>query len=272
MSRILEGIAAKIVGGGSSSDTKYQDVPGMLNTIFNLDGDHGSAITTVVKKTLIGSNVYIESTLNNEDDFMVPLMSVLCQTYVGYVLTALQIYQSVDRYRTISNTIGRVATESITEEALANVDPKEIITSMFSGESTGMEALRDSKFRSDIDEAVKHLAAGRLIEFDFTVSDTTKEIDDPSQKADTRGLVTVPLYVQLYPTSMPPDVAEALVQFNYPERFWRRLAKAMSREIHFFRDFILGLDMVNRHDEVLKKDTNNVLSDFYKSKISKQST
>lgn len=272
---ILGGIAAKIGGGSRASGFETQDMPGMLNSLFNLDGDHGNALTTVVKKTLIGSNVYIEDALNKEDDTMVPLMSVLCQVYVGYILTALQIYQSVDRYRTISETIGRVATESLEVPGLEDVDPQAILRAAFGDEevAAGLEAARDSKMRNDIDEAVKHLAAGRLIEFDFHVArgENAGEVNPTGVEHKGSGIVTVPMYVQLYPTAMPSEVAKALVQFNYPERFWRRLAKAMSREIRFFRDFVLAMDLVERHNQILKQDRNNVLSDFYKDKITKQS-
>jgi hypothetical protein len=269
---MLGKLANKLFGAGTA-DGEFDTIPGMINNIFNLDQKHGASLTSVVKRTLIGSNVYIESTLAKEDEIMVPLMGVLSQLYTGYVLTALNIYESIERYRPIALTMGRIATESLALDAL---DPILDIKDMFAG----TEATRDQRLtRIDIEESVKHLAAGRFIEFDFRTGDggtnkagvqTGRPIE--GQNGNTvPGIVTVPMYIQLYPVTMPQDVAVALVQFNYPERFWRRLTKMLTHEIRFMRDFILGFDMVKKHRKVLKKDSNNVLSDFYHDKFAKQS-
>lgn len=253
MDTVLNGIAAKIFGTGGNDDDNEGGIPGMLVSVFNLDGNHATSLTTVAKKTLVGSNVYVENDLVQED-ILVPLMGVVSQIYVGYVLTALEIYQSVDRYTTISESVGRVTTEAMKIPTLC--DPVSELAAEF-GTSVGTEALRDSKFSNEIDDNVKHLASGRLIEFEFCVDEHEKP-------------VIVPINVQLYPVSMPSDVAEALVQFNYPERFWRRAAKAATREIHFFKDFILSMDLVERHRKVIQHDEHNILNEFYKDKITKQ--
>jgi hypothetical protein len=282
MSGILTGIAAKLAGRAIEND-EGQGVSDIVKAIFNLDGQHGSSITTVAKKTMVGSTVYVESSLSNEDDLMVPLMSVLCQSYIGYVLTALGIYQSVDRYGTISETIGRVSTENL--KASGVIDVKAVLEQAFSmnprvAAEVGMEAFTDVRFKLDIDETMKHLAVGQLIEFDFWVGNGTANDGNDRGKSGNRTftndekngshVVTVPIYCQMFPVSMPSDIAVALVQFNYPERFWRRLLKVFTREIGFFKDFIFSIDMVEKHKELLKKDTNNVLADFYKSKIKTQ--
>lgn len=257
-----------LVAGDSNDPDDNGGFLGVLNRIFNFDGDQGTSLTVVAKKTLVGSDVFIESTLVNEDDIMVPLMGTLAQTYVGYVLTALQMYQSVDRYTTIRDTVGRIATEAFVDAELS--DPARMIKQDLSLRAVpSTEAVRNEKFSNEIDDNVKHLASGRLIEFDFLVAATDgNKVTGVDSKES--GKVTVPIYVQLYPAMMHPDIAKALVSLNYPERFWRRMAKVMSREIHFFRDFILCLDQVRQHREAMRKDDNNVLARFYQNKLGKQ--
>ncbi len=257
-----------IIGGDDNDPNSQGGFLGIVNRIFNLDGDHSTSLTTVSRKTMVGSDVFIEGPLLNEDEIMVPLMGALSQIYVGYVLTALEIYQSVDRYTTISETVGRIATEALAL-SLETIDPAAQIKQDLSTTATiGQEAVRNVRFTNEIDDNIKHLAAGRLIEFEFIVDSSDP---DAEHSSDGRGnTVTVPISVQMYPTFLPTEIAEALVELNYPERFWRRLAKVMAREIHFFRDFILCLDQVRKHREALKLDNNNVLARFYQSKFGKQ--
>lgn len=265
---LLTSLASKTFGDQDGLSTT-DGIPGLVNRLYNLDGAHGTTLTSVVKKTLIGSTVYIEDSLINEE-ISVPLMGALNQLYTAYVIAALQIYESIDRYRTVSDSIGKVGTESFIVEALENTDPVAVINQMLTG---GTEALSDKKFRNDIEEAVKHLAAGRMIEFDFNVTNVpelSKGGELGRTGVDKNRTVTVPLYVQLYPVGMPTEVAEAIIQLNYPEKFFRRLVKAYTREIRFFRDFILGMDAVAQHRKALKKDRNNVLNDFYNEKLLKQ--
>lgn len=248
---------------------------GIVNRIFNIDGTHSRSLTTLAKKTFVGSDVYIEDTLIHEDD-MVPLMGLLNQMYISYVLVALNIYQSVDRYRTIRETIGRVATEKVNIN-YSDFDPTIALEHLFKNESPGLEEARYNKtFGTEVENSVKHLVTGRLIEFDFHVGPNDEDPDDNplagEKGAATASKVTVPIYIQMFPVPMSRDVAEALVVLNYPERFFRRFVKTITREIRFFRDFIFAFDLVEKHRKALAKDDTNVLNRFYQSKASKQAS
>lgn len=298
MSNILSGISSKLLGGGNAAyGENTQSISEMCGTLFNLDSSSGKSITSMVKKTLIANSVYVEGSLINEE-VMVPLMGCLCQISVGYVLTALQLMQSVERYQTIRETVGRIATEAMFTPSYESLNLGNVIAEAFGDVTVATEAAVYKSVANDIDENVKHLAAGRHIEFEFSVcpgsgdtnipgtvgnmpqqGSSTKTVVDKynqtttttsSVKGGPSGTVVVPFYVQLFPVGMTAEVTKAIVEMNYPEGFWRRLAKVYTREIRFFRDFILAMDVVARHNKALKSDKGNVLSDFHEAKVSKQ--
>lgn len=257
MGSILTNLASKIVMDDSEGP-EVQGLREMINSVFNLDGKSGTSLTTVLKRTLIGSNVYIEDPLVNEE-IMVPLMGVINQRYVGYILAALNIFD-IENCKTVSDTLKRVGTEGF--EISPVFDPAKAVSDYF---EAGLEAYNtNKKFKNDIEENLKHLAAGRLLEVGINVPGK----NDKGENVTT--LSSIPLYVQLYPVGMPSDVAVSLITLNYPERFLRRALKTYTREIHFFKDFILSMDLAEQQRAALRADRNGILNRFYKDRFSKQ--
>lgn len=238
---------------------KMQSIPDMLHSIFNQSmgsGDDVQSLTRLAKKTGVNSMVYIEDTLV-EEDITVPLMSVLNELYISYVLVALNIYTSIDEHDVVSRSIGRIANESL-ELIEPIIDPVAAIKEGFAKASAeiSVEAKRDG-----IDETVKHLICGRLIDFEFVVG---------SDQKGSPVTVTVPIFVQLRPVFMPSEVADAIVTLNFPGKLLRRWKMVKAGEIRFFRDFVLGLDLSAKEDKVIRKDRSNILAKFYNDKRKKQ--
>ncbi len=249
------------------------ELASLVETVMGQTGSSSRSLTGLAKRTMVTSITYIEDSLV-DNDISIPLMGSLNQLYIGYVLTALHIYNSIDRYKVLENIVGRIA-----NEGLAISDSKELedfITTEFGKATTSTESYDNLKLLT-IDESVKHLAVGRLIEFDFNIADGTRKDTEGNKINITErgdlsygGNVIVPIYVQMFPVVMPSATADAIITLNFPTKLMRRWKMVKAGEISFFKDFVLARDLVTKHGEAIKKDKNNVLGEFYKNKNKKQ--
>lgn len=146
-----------------------------------------SSLTKFTKDANIIGRVYIEENIA-KDDVAVPLMGMLNQMYISYILTALHLDQVVAGGRTVRQVIGTVASEGYTDAA-------KIIETCFGkdGLDKPMPSMEDALAK--IEDESQRLVCGRLIELDmmgqYSVSntDTTtkseKEIENG--KVDANG-------------------------------------------------------------------------------------
>ena len=240
---------------------KARSITDMLyDVFFNKNGDSVKSLSELSKKTMVSSMTYVEDSLI-QDDIMVPLMGTINQIYLSYVLTALHIYNSVDRYTVVTNVIGRLSNEDLMVTTITDI--VSMVKEEFGKSHISTEAYENVKGLT-LEDAVKHLAVGRLIEFDFKVDGTDKE-GKPSTTS-----TTVPILVQLRPILMASSVASAIITLNFPAKLRKRWRQVKSGEISFFRDFLKAKDLVEKHDKALRKDTGNVLSKFYSKKNKSQ--
>ena len=246
-----------------STESKTGDaVASSLVNLFDtiMDATSGRSLTSVTKKTLVSSTVYVDTTLVDED-VTLQVLKTLNTLFISYVLTALSLYNLVDGYKEISDTIGRVATEVLRayrkREATDIKDIVEVATEAAKGKSS-TNKIGGGDFKI-VDAVNKNLAIGKLIMFTF--------------KLDRDGspvLITVPIMIQLLPTNMEPDVINAIISLNFTDGLVKRFYKVRTGEIRFFRDFILGLDLAKKHADALKADYDNTLSKFYSNKLTKR--
>jgi hypothetical protein len=257
-----------------SQKSKTQSLPEMMSALLNFDGKNSRALTGLARRTMVSSMTYIDDALIKAD-ITPALMSSLNQLLIGYVLTALNIYNSVDRYKIVEQIIGRIANEDLMFEEV--IDIIEDIKASFQATYVSNEDYDSAKIFT-IEDAVKHLAVGRLIEFQFTVAESssnTKTTDDGSGAppevetviSSKPGQVVVPIYVQLKPVVMPSEVAEQIIQLNFPASLMQRWKMVKAGEIRFFRDFIASVDEGIAQRKALKLDTSNVLNTFYFHKL-----
>ena len=213
----------------------------MLNDVFNNSPENSDSLTGYSKTTAVVSRTYIEESIRDED-IMQPLMQTINQIYLGYVLTALQLNNVIDNYSVVRNAIRRVATESF-------VDMESFIADNF-GEETDVSMEAEVL---DMDKKVSHLAAGKVIEFDFIVS-----TDDKGKPVT----VKVPIHVSLVPNAITPSVAQAFLERNFTPSASVRLKKWKAGEISFFRDLIMSRDLTDKYVKAIREDKTNVLKDM----------
>jgi hypothetical protein len=245
---------------------------GILNLLKVLNplkgAEYSKSLPGLVKKTMVNSSVYIEDALVNHD-ISVPLLGTLNQIYISYILTALNLYNSVDSYSMVKSYLGRVATEGLNDHI---VDIEDVINNKFgiSNEDISMESENTKLYT--IEDSVKHLVTGRLIEFKFNITApvTLKDKSGNTLDAVEQREVLVPIYVQLLPIYMSNEVSKAIITLNFPMSIKQRWAQVKAREIRFFRDFILCVDLLSKHRKALRADNSNVLSDFYFKKSKNQ--
>jgi hypothetical protein len=311
-------LAAEVANKVAQEGKKHGKISENLSMFFirlmNLDGENFKSLTGISKQVQVSSMAYIEDSLVNTE-IAVPLMGTLNQIYLGYVLTALNIYNSIGRSKTLREVVGRVANEDIS----LHISEENLIDQHFGKANVSTEG-HDAAKIYNIEDAVKHLATGRLIEFEFNLNsiqmsefggggkDTTVATDVSDNSRDTRfekdtdangnvirgdnmheaggtlkekgdttkttikslpGVVKVPLYVSVKPVLLPESVAKAIFKLNFPMSLKRRWMQVKTREISFFKDFLLSLDLINLHKKALRADKNNVLSRFYNDKAKK---
>lgn len=247
-------LAAVVLDKAADEYNKTQGITKIIATLLESTGDNATSLTKVVQKTMVNSMVYVEEAMVNEE-ITPALMGTLNQIYISYILTALNIYTSVDKYAIIEQIMGRIATEDL--EIDLQIDPLDLISEGF-GTDVSTEAAGG---KHTIDDTVKHLVSGKLIEFDFAVG-----VDADKKKVT----VTIPIYVQLRPVFMPASVADAIITLNFGKSLLRRWKMVKAGEISLFKDFIGARDLNEKHAKALSEDKSNVLSNFYREKGKKQ--
>jgi hypothetical protein len=216
----------------------------MVAEVFSNYNDPANAdsLTKYSKTASVVSRVYVEDKLIDED-IMVPLMGTLNQIYISYVLTALQLNTAIGSYDVIRNALARVSTENF-EDIFAEID------SHFSADSeVSLSVSTEAANIIEIEKKVAHLASGKVIEFDFIVS----------EKDGKPVTVTVPIHVSLMPNTVTSAVADAFLTLNFAQSTGRRWKKVKAGEISLFRDFLLSRDLVAKYAKAMREDDTNAL-------------
>jgi len=245
----------------------FDMIDGVYSHVQNMQNN---SLTRYSKTTSVVSRVYIEDNLVDED-IMVPLMGTLNQTYIGFVLCALQLNNVIGQYSVVRDAIARVATESMDGHLGAIADFGSMDEIAPSNEAVVLE----------IDKRVQHLATGKIIEFDFLIGDiverstTVGNADAPKKDRDITRFkstkevpttITVPIHVSLLPNVVSSSVADAFLSLNFEESFSRRWTKWRAGEISLFGDLLFSFDLVKKFKRALNDDKGNALASMLSEK------
>lgn len=222
---------------GIVQDTKevLESIGDLSRTIRDFQTGMSVSLPSYLRSTNIMSRTYIEDCLA-EEDITVPLLGMVTQMYVGFVMTALQLNQHVSRSKTIRNLLEVVASE-------AYESTMDKIKNAF-GEKVYIE---DSKVLS-MEAKEQKLFSGRVIEMDLALA------DDKTSK--------VLMYVQLIPYLITESVTKQIISLNVGKDLGIRFKKMRTGEISFFWDFLLNRDLINDKQKAMKEDRTGVVYDI----------
>ena len=211
-----------------------------------------TSLPEFTRATNVTGNVYIEATIADEE-VLQQLMGVLNQFYIGFVLSALSLDQTISEGKTVRTMLGRVSSNEGYSDA-----GKLLSKSMRRGGVT-VSMADDNRDKNDkggggsgnkvveLEPANQRLAAGRLLEFTFNLP-------------GARNL-KVNFMVTLIPFVIQSSIVEGFVNLNFSPGPWIRMRQYQAGELGL-KDLLLGADQIAKHEQLLKQDRSGVLQDL----------
>lgn len=253
------------------------------------------------RQTNIVSRVYIDG--NIAEDPVTPEVVRACQTlYLSWILNALQLQRLVTNSKTVREMLSVVSTEGLMDDHVdlaaafeadvwGGIDKGGAHAGIGIGGNTagvhvgpdgvgvtvrdrdGREFDRTFKGREEI-EAGSHgvgskditpapdglVPAGRLLEVTLT--------NPENQKLS----VTMSLLVQMMPYIVPASLATQFVTLNANPSWRQRYMQAKAGEISWGKDFLLQLDLNEQRRKAVRDDKDDVLADFMRTQVSKDTS
>lgn len=217
------------------------------------------AITNFIKKAMVISKVYIQNKICDDPSLNDNLASIQNQ-YLSFILTALNLNNSVGNNKTVKTILQTVATEKYQSiEELSNLafgsESKFTLSTANDATDHTNDELDDkeSSFttNSNLNKDYQQLSisSGRIINVTLNTPNGNLNINIP---------------VQLVPVILPNEVAREFVALNFKPTFMQRYIQWSTGEITFFKDFVLQLDLIKKRNDALKKDTSNILYEHIK--------
>lgn len=256
---------------------------GVWDKIRNVVRNAGdTSLSQYTKDTNVFARAYIDYTVTG-DDICLPLLGMLNQMYVAFVITALNLDTFCESGRTVSDVVRKVASEDYkdvinlvgvsksnevagTNEAIAefvrgHVIPrtkeKEVLENIKLIDAPSMEA-----GPIDLERESQRLTTGRLIELDILTRQVTEDNKLGNYGSKQTGINTFKLYiyVQIFPTIIPPEVCKGFLTANFIPTLAHRWKQVKAGEIRFWKDFVFASDLIKRQKEALKADKTGILA------------
>lgn len=244
---------------------------------ITIDLDRRNSLTQYANSANIMSRLYIEDSILR-DDICPPLVGVLNQLYVSYILSALNIDTMCADGRTVREKFDIVATENqnIVKDIMENFGSNKYRPSMEAGAVVETEP------------ATQRLPVSRVIEItmngisvlsekegkttgDVNVDNKGNATIKPNNSSDKEVVVREKqstyqfkayLNVQLIPYVLKPEVVDGYISANFTPPTDMRVRQLVAGEISFWKDFVFCQDLLKKQRKILKKDKDNVISDM----------
>lgn len=228
------------------------------------DGKPSPSLTGYINQANIMGRVYIEDSIA-QDDIAIPLMGVLNQFYVSWIITALGIDSMCADGRTVRQRL-----ELVASEALETGDIDKLVEGFGLNDKKPLPSTEAKVI--DVDTDTQRLVCGRLVELDFDMgkfeTENTVEINGKngsqknSQRTSGSSLLKAYMYVQLVPYILPKQTCEGFLSLNFVQGLVSRWKAVRAGEISFIKDFIFARDLVKKQDQMLKSDKSGTLADM----------
>lgn len=210
----------------------------LANTIRDFQSGMSVSLPAYLKSTNIMDRTYIEQSLS-EEDIILPLMGMVNQMVVGFVMTALQLNTHVSNSKTVRRLLETVASENhdTTEELMEKASCKNVKMYM-----------EDTAKNLSLEAKEQKLFSGRVIDIELDLGGDKK--------------TNVLMYVQLIPYLIDELITKQIITLNVGRDLGIRYKKMRAGEISFLWDFLLHRDLINDRQKALKKDKTGVLYDL----------
>lgn len=250
-----------------------------------------TSLAQFVKPTLIESPCFIQDSIA-EEAVLNDILKNLYNVYVGYVITALQMNTIIKDGRKVRDILSTVSTTvdvaehfidtsmlieglSVSVEAY---DPYGIpVKDKTPGEKHDPLYLPNTKGTANdgglpknntgeggtnrgsnvtgnklaLDKVINvSIASGRQIELEFII---------PGQDEPLKLLVTV----RFNPRIIPSAVTEYILEQDLSQPLTKRWIQLRAGEISFMKDFVFGMDKLERREKALKADKDGAMQDLF---------
>lgn len=242
-----------------------------------------TSLSQYTKDTNVFARAYVDYTVTG-DDICLPLLGMLNQMYVAFVITALNLDTFCESGRTVSDVVRKIASEDYKDviDIIGGVTPSNeavsgnaMISEFVKGrvvpkaqeEDTlkGIKLIESPSMEAgpiDLERESSRLTTGRLIELDIIsrqVMEDNKLGNYGSQKTGT-STFKIYIYVQIFPTIIPPEVCKGFLTANFVPTITHRWKQVKAGEIRFWKDFVFAQDLIKRQREALKADKTGILA------------
>lgn len=243
---------------------RNESIQNLVNLARTFDDIKSTSLPQYTKKSRIDSAIYIQKEIS-DNAILSDVVKTMLDLYTGYILSALELNTYISDTTTIRDYIETVATEdfnyidenNIRNDFSASFNTNKMgrkYTNNFSS-STMIDLdnipkttdKRDSNMNIDMTGPIewrvdKPFPNGRIL---------SVKIRSPH---DSSISFTIPLHITLTPRIIADEVAEQFLSLNLSRDMKTRWMMMKAKEITFFRDFILQMDLLKKRREALKRD------------------
>ena len=238
------------------------------------------SLTAYTKQANIMSRLYIEDSILR-DDICVPLVGVLNQLYVGYILAALNMDACCANGRTVREQFQTVATENqnVVKDILENFGTNKYKPSLEAGpvveEEPATQRLPVSRVIEITMQGIQVLSEKESENNSGTVvtDDNGKTSIDVNGGTQSKSNISVAnkqstyqfkayLFVQLIPYILKPEIVDGYIGANFTPPISARWKAYKAGEISFWKDFVFAGDLIKKQAKILKKDKDNIIGDM----------
>lgn len=290
-------VAPVIAAAGAAAASTAAQVAGsaLMQTVFNLakNGLQVSSLADLTKPARVEPLAILDQTLVDQP-YMLPLLKMATSNFAGYYLQAVNMILGVGRIDTLKvldslnpdRTLGfdykQMSSKPSNENFAAAYNPNVYANGLpslehfsrkvrpnllFSNEGFGDvvddavnaagETAKDAGWGNGVDRTKQEVGAAggdKILEVEnLTVGKLINvEVSDSGKTAK------LPVLIRLIPAAVPPASLVHMFSAGGRDSWAQRLFMVKTGQIKFWRDFVLGQDMIDEHFRALMNDKSGV--------------
>lgn len=233
---------------------------GLMSTLVTAikAGTQISSLADLARPCQVVPITVLDSTLRDQP-YIEDVLKMCLSQFAGYYLQALtmvlgvgridtlKVFDSLNPYRSVSNSSATVFSRETYKDGLPSLEAfsqKQRSDTLFivsSNESSDGVSVSGSDTKVIYEN--ESLAVGKLLNV---------EVTDGKEKSK------IPVMIRLVTAEVPPTTITHLFSAGGRDTWSHRLFLARSGQIRFWRDFVLGQDMIDAHFKALMNDKSGV--------------